>query len=76
MLKRGSRVILITDVHGTSSNNPVQGSEYACEGIVTQINNPKKVNDFNVAVDWDNGNSNVYAEENLEVVNAGYKTIW
>lgn len=76
MLKKDDKVVLITDIHGTSLNNPVQGSEYECEGTVVQVNARKKVSDFNITVDWDNGNSNVYAEEHLKVVNINYKTIW
>ena len=76
MLNKGNRVILITQVHGNSPSNPVDGGEYACEGSVVQINKLKEPSHFNVTVDWDNGCSNVYAEENLEAVNVEYKTIW
>jgi hypothetical protein len=68
MFKMGDRVVYISGVHGKSSNNPLAGTKYECQGtVVTQ----HKDRGFPIQVRWDNGQVNSYSHNDLEYVTGG-----
>ncbi len=73
-----TRVHLLQGYYHTSSYNPAKGTSVECAGIITER---RPYNAFRVLVEWDNGNINNYAIEELVEVKAptsapDFKSIW
>jgi len=77
VLIKGDRVILITDRHGYSRNNPFINSVYSCEGTISNFN-PENDPNLPFSVEWDNKKENSYAAKDLKKIesNSICKSIW
>jgi hypothetical protein len=67
-LKEGTRVRLITVMHGNGPGNPVWGGKYGCEGILGYQGHLEYI----YQVLWDNGKNNEYTEGDLQEVKPEY----
>jgi hypothetical protein len=67
-LKEGTRVVLISSIHGNSLQNPVWGDAYGCEGTLGYQDNTEYI----YKIDWDNKCSNSYREGELQAVKSKY----
>jgi hypothetical protein len=59
----GARVQYVDGKYGASQNNPLQGTKYACDGTVYDMD------DHTIYVKWDNGVQNDYSYNTLIVIN-------
>jgi hypothetical protein len=69
MLKNGDRVLYVSGAHGSASNNPLTGTIHECAGTVVGVGDTG----LYCKVNWDNGRSNSYNEDDLERVGPNYK---
>ena len=60
--EKGDRVYYVSGRHSIHSANPVKGSKYECVGTVDTI-----LSTYTISVKWDNGQGNVYSEDDLEL---------
>jgi len=69
---KNDRVMLISHRHGCDELNPVKFSRYECEGTIVDAQEPHyKPNCIKVI--WDNGRTNVYSLEDLQL---SARTTW
>ncbi len=61
--QKDDRVRYISGRHWLGPGNPLIGSKYECEGTISGVNS--RVN--RISVNWDNGTTNFYAEDDLEL---------
>ena len=57
--KPGTRVYYVSGKYGSSSVNPLKGSNYECAGTISNIQGNL------IGVDWDNSSHNTYGSADL-----------
>lgn len=68
----GSAIVVLmhSSKYNASVEDPIQGSDYACEGMVVR---PSGDEEYPLQVDWENGHGNQYRVSDLAII--GYKPI-
>lgn len=62
---RSTRVLLISGDYPANEEDPLIGSEYECEGLVTKHTDD---DEYPLEVAWDNGQVNQYKPGNLDII--------
>ncbi len=60
MLESGDKVLYVSGRHGANKQNPLAGTEFECEGIISIASRGGFIK-----VDWDNGAWNSYSLSDL-----------